>query len=286
MTPSKTLAAIEKFSASEGKDEKRKHLGASVVGDNCRRRVQLKFLWAGSEDFSGRMKRLFNRGHREEGKIIAFLRGAGITVYDAGESGELKEQLRIVDCHGHFGGTPDGVAIGVPDLPPDTPCLLEFKTHNDKWFKKLVESGVFNTYLKYYVQMQIYMYKHQLPWALYIGVNKNDDDIYAELVQAKPSIAKSYLAHANEVIFKEEVLPKISESPSWWECKLCTFRHICHNDATPDENCRTCANGRPNKQGGWTCAAKQPYIDTCPQDPKGCQYYTLNTKLFVDGPPF
>jgi hypothetical protein len=104
-----------------------------------------------------------NRGHREEGKIVQFLRGAGMVVYDAGESGELKEQLRISDCHGHFGGTPDGVATGCPDLPPDMPCLLEFKTHNDKRFKDLQERGVFQAYLKYYVQMQIYMLKHNLP---------------------------------------------------------------------------------------------------------------------------
>jgi hypothetical protein len=107
-----------------------------------------------------------------------------------------------------------------------------------------------------------------------------------ELVACKPSLGKGYIKLANDIIFLEKPQMKVSNSPSWWECKLCTYSKICHQDVAPEQNCRTCANGRPAAGGLWTCKASQPFISSCPENPSECQYYTLNTKLFVDGPPF
>ena len=42
--------------------EPRWHLGASEIGDDCMRRVWMKFRWIKQEQFDGRRLRLFKQG--------------------------------------------------------------------------------------------------------------------------------------------------------------------------------------------------------------------------------
>ena len=44
----------------------RSHLGASVIGNKCKRAIWFNFRWVKKPEFSGRQLRLFNRGHKEE----------------------------------------------------------------------------------------------------------------------------------------------------------------------------------------------------------------------------
>lgn len=265
----------------------RRHLGASVIGEECVRAVFYKYRWTAKSSFNARMLRLFQRGHREEPSLLGWLRGAGLTCYAAGESGELKEQLRISDHNGHFGGTPDGVATGCPDLP-DEPCLLEFKTHSDKAFQAMKKDGVFVENRKYYVQMQIYMHKLELKWGLYVGVNKNDDELYLQLVEYNAGVALHYLKLAGEIIYARELPPRISDTPGHWKCRFCDFKETCHFDRTPESNCRTCRFAQPakesNPQGMWVCQKGRWEVDTQPE--KGCGHYELNKMFFKPDVPF
>lgn len=287
----KTLLALDNYTLANQEKKSRRHLGASVIGDDCARAVFYKWRWAAKSEFPARMLRLFGRGHREEPSLIAMLRGAGVNVWAAGESGELKERLRLSGFNGHFGGTPDGVATNLPDLPPEEPCLLEFKTHNDKQFQLIKKNGVFVEHRKYYIQMQVYMQHLDLKWALYLGVNKNDDEIYAQFVQFAPEVAKHYLELAGKIIYaryKSAIPPKLSQSPGFWKCNYCPFLQTCHYDAPPEINCRTCIHSCPsvvsNPPGLWTCARQQPEIDSKPE--VGCNNWALNDNLFEDSVPF
>src|SRR5574337_375913 len=98
--------------------------------------------WAARQSFNGtrdesatenqaRMLRLWNRGHIEEGRFMAMLRLIGVQIYQYDSE---HRQFRVGWWGGHFGGSGDGVLVGVPDLPPGMPCLGEFKTHGLKSF--------------------------------------------------------------------------------------------------------------------------------------------------------
>lgn len=228
----------------------RKHLGASVIGKSCERATWYSFRWFKKPAFSGRMLRLFNRGHLEEGRFISSLLSIGITIYQQDENGK---QYRISDAGGHFGGSGDGVAIGIPDLPAGLPCLLEFKTHSDKYFKELEKKGVKEAKFEHYVQMNVYLKKMGLTVALYGAVNKDTDEYYFEIIYLDELIADMYINKAKKLVFMQTPPKKINPSPGWYECKFCDYNRICHFNIEGEKNCRTCYYSRPEQDGSWTC---------------------------------
>ena len=273
LTTTKLLAAIDAFVDKHRKDEQRRHLGASSIGDSCERRIWFRWRWFAKENFDARLKRLFWRGHRTEGYVFEMLRGAGLTIDSAGEDGELKEALRVSFCDGHFGGTPDGIIRdGLPDLPPKTPALLEIKTHNANQFAQLEKKGVARMFPKYMAQMNIYMKGHNLKWALYVGVCKNDDSIYLELIPANEALFKFYIERAKKIIGATHPPEGVAEEPSYYECKWCSFHSICYDNKPPLRNCRTCQFARPRPFGEWGCTLNRREIT----HQQGCPAYQLN----------
>lgn len=229
----------------------RGHLGWSMIGRQCVRQVWYGFRWAKTVRHTGRLLRLFQRGHDEEDRVIKWLRDAGCVVYSRDpETGNQFQRLRFGD---HFGGSADGKISNIPGL--DGEGLLEIKTHGDKSFNALQAKGVFSAKPEHYIQMQGYMADHNLPWALYFSVNKNDDTIYLEIVNSRPELAEMYLDRAKEIIVAQSPPPRISQDPTWFVCKFCDFREICHKGEKPAKNCRTCVNFSANiEDGGWFCS--------------------------------
>lgn len=228
----------------------RNHMGASLIGKECGRAIWYGFRWTTRPSFGGRILRLFNRGHLEEGRFIAALLTIGVQIFQQDGNGK---QFRISDAGGHFGGSGDGVAIGIPDLPAGTPCLLEFKTHNDKSFIKLVKEGVRASKFEHFVQMNTYMRKMGLTVALYGAVNKNDDEFYFEIVHLDSAIADQFIDRGRQLVFMRTPPSKISESPGWFECSWCDHKPVCHLKKNPDRNCRTCSYSDPRDDGKWYC---------------------------------
>lgn len=72
---------IDEYCAAVYDDGHRNHLGASLIGDECKRKLWYVFRWVKNEKFSGQMQRLFNRGHREEERFIEWLEGIGIKLW-------------------------------------------------------------------------------------------------------------------------------------------------------------------------------------------------------------
>ena len=171
----------------------------------------------------------------------------------------------------HFAGNADGKVRG-PDLPPEW-GLIEFKTHGEKSFGGLIQKGLLSSKPTHWVQMQIYMDKLGLEWGLYMAVNKNTDDLYEEIVWARPELAAQYDDLANGIITNPEAPRKISEDPSWFECRFCDYREICHYDSKPHKNCRSCIFAEPVADAQWYC---HQFHDTLPYDfiKKGCDHWT------------
>lgn len=234
----------------EDKNPFRLHMGASGIGKDCARAIWYSFRWFTRPHFEGRIIRLFNRGHLEEARFIALLLSIGVQVYQQDEKGK---QFRISDAGGHFGGSGDGVGIGIPDIPADMACLLEFKTHGDKSFTKLVNEGVQVSKFEHYVQMNTYMRKMNLAVALYGAVNKNTDELYLEIIPIDTIVGDQFVDRAKQLVFMQEPPKKLNESPGWFACKFCDHRPVCHLKAEPERNCRTCWHSRPHEDGTWHC---------------------------------
>jgi len=190
---------------------------------------------------------------------------------------------------GHFGGSCDGQLLGLdPAFGLEGPGLLETKTHGEKSFidiagkldeyRKYVTApdtvpfpgkGVISSKIEHYAQMQTYMHNFKLKWALYVAICKNTDDLYMEIIHYKPEVAEAYDDRARHVVAAQHPPARISENSSWWECKFCDYRELCHHAATPHKNCRSCIYARPIANGDWMC---DKYRQNIPPDfmVKGC----------------
>lgn len=268
----------------------RPHLGASVIGHPCERHLWLHFRWAGQEALDGRMLRLFQYGHHLEGRLVAELRACGIEVHD---TDGLGQQWRVQALGGHFGGSLDGAALGLPEAPA-TWHLLEFKSSNDKLFTVLQAQGVEQAKPMHWAQMQVYMGLTGLTRALYLVENKNTSALYEERVAADPVAFARLMARAQSVVEAAEPPPRLSNDPAWWQCKFCAFHGLCHGSAgagdggggssmgtplqAPEVNCRTCAHSTPRTDQGsastgsggpWVCERKRAPLDL-PAQRRGC----------------
>lgn len=250
----------------------RSHMGASGIGKDCGRAIWYSFRWFTRPHFEGRILRLFNRGHLEEARFIALLLSIGAQVFQQDANGK---QFRISDAGGHFGGSGDGVAIGLPDLPEGMSCLLEFKTHSEKSFNKVKAEGVRNAKFEHFVQMNTYMRKMHLNVALYGAVNKNNDELYLELVPIDTITADQFIDRGRQLVFSPTPPKKLSESPGWFECKYCDHRGVCHLKKDPEVNCRTCFHSRPNEDGTWRChnAGAEEHVLTEAMQLAACSAY-------------
>jgi hypothetical protein len=263
-----------KFAADEDEDGMRTHLGGSILGEKCMRAVWFSFRWAARETLEGRMLRLFARGHREEATVIDLLRRIGATVWAHGEDGA---QFRISDFGGHLGGELDSVACGLPELPSKLAVLLEIKTHNDKRFKQLQKEGLIKGYPKHYKQAQVYMHKANIKHCLYCAVNKNDDELWFYFFDYDPNIGNQLMMRAETIIFGSGLPPRISETPSWFECTFCIHKQVCFKFEAPKVNCRTCRFSKPERNGTWSCANNRIEVDVQPKI--GCPLYQVIPEL-------
>lgn len=259
----------------DDKDGFRSHMGASLIGQECARAIWYGFRWVKSSSFDGRILRLFNRGHLEEGRFIAMLLMIGCKVYQQDEQGK---QFRISHAGGHFGGSGDGVIVGLPDLPPETPALGEFKTHGDKSFVELKKKGLRDAKFEHYVQMQVYMRKMQIMFGFYLAVNKNTDELYAEIITLNMEVGDQFLDRGNNLVFATAPPEKLNQSPGFFKCVYCDYKPICHLGAKPEPNCRNCDFSEVVQDGTWYCQMNSKTL-TKEEQEAGCSKYMQLTTL-------
>ena len=251
------------------RDRFRSHMGVSTSGRECAREIWYGWRWAMVDKVSGRMLRLFNRGHLEEARFVAMLRTIGCQVWQTQGDGQ---QYRVSMFGGHYGSAIDGVVLGIPEMPNE-PLLAEMKTHNEKSFRKLAgeqdregnyliqPKGVQEAKLEHYVQMQQYMKYFKLQFGLYCAVNKNTDELWFEIVPYDAACADHFIDRSQRIIFTKEAPPRLSENENFWKCKYCNKRRVCHFGDAPDFNCRTCAAAQPQTDGTWYCSTHSSILD-------------------------
>lgn len=254
----------------------RPHMGASLQGNPCARAIWYSFRWYTEPKFSGRILRLFNRGHLEEGRMVAALRMIGVNVFQYDQNGK---QFTIHGASGHYGGSGDGILNNVLGLNPQAYVLSEFKTHSETSFKKLVKEGMRQSKYEHYVQMQQYMYKMQLPYGLYGAVNKNTDEMHWEYVCADKEIGRRYTERAENIVWLKEAPVRAGNppSPGNYNCRYCDHKPVCWQGHLPARNCRTCRHAEaiatPEENGTWVCNKFAGVVLTRDQQELSCQQW-------------
>lgn len=267
-----TRDAIFAMEEANQDDGFRPHLGGSMIGTECERALWYSFRWTTRVRHGGRLLRLFDRGQREEERIIAALRKIGVTAMDIDP--DTGRQWSMRDPTGHSGGSMDGVALGLPEAPK-TWSGLEFKTHALKSFTELAAKGVEKSKPMHWAQMHFYAGLAVLTRFLYVGVNKNDDDIYTEWVHIDPALSARLIAKAERIVNSARPPVQLSNDPSWFQCRFCDHKEACHGDAMPERHCRSCLHSTPVADGKWQCEKHGCGITTAEQN-TGC-----NDHLYV-----
>lgn len=247
------------------KQELRPYLGLSQVGHSCHRYLQYYHYWAYSEYIEARILRLFNVGHQAEHVMKADLRKIDIITFD--------DQLEIVGAGGHWRGHIDDK--GYHTYKKDYMFLVEYKTHNDANFKKVKKGKIKRTMPMHYDQMQSYMDGIKADKGLYMALNKNTSHYHFEWVDKDPERVTELKRKQVEVIASDVLLPRIgNDSPSWFECKMCSANSVCFGKKLPEKNCRTCFYVDVLDEGRWACNLHAWELTPMMQS-KACDDYTL-----------
>ena len=261
----------------------RSHLGASLIGRECKRYLWYVFRWCLHEKTTGRQQRLFNRGHREEARFIEWLEGIGFKVWfenrDEGpnEKGEYP-QYRISDVMGHFGGSLDGIAILPERYGIAEPVLLEFKTNGTgAGFNKLADDGMPIAKPEHFAQTSTYGKKYNFRYCVYLNINKNDDSLHIEVVKLNHNLGEQMIMKAEQIIMSQTAPARLSDNPTFHKCGYCHMKEVCHKGAVVEVNCRSCAFARPVENAEWFCEVHNGNI---PKDfiSKACPSYKAITQ--------
>jgi hypothetical protein len=207
--------------------EKRDYLGASMLGDECIRKIQLQYM-KHDVDVSAQNLRTFAIGHCLEDLIAEWMILAGFDLKTRNENGE---QFGFSVANGKIAGHCDGIIVSGPDFCR-CPCLWECKTLNSKSWSDTAKRGVLVSKPIYFSQVQLYMAYLDLEAnpCVFTALNKDTSELYHELIAFDAECAQRYSDRAVQIIKateNNELLPCVSNDSSFYRCKMCGFRNQC-----------------------------------------------------------
>lgn len=251
-------------------------IGVSGIGHECARYLFYSLRWMSNDDIiTPRMKRLLNRGNHEEILFEKLITKIGFQPIKA-----EGKQHKVEHCKGHVKGYADGIAATCGIDPLAYPKLSQLPSHVLLEYKTCGTGRGFADYSKtvilhkpiYYAQICVMGFSFNIPTCVFLVVNKNDDDIYAEVVELDFSHAKKLIDRAGSVIFTNNPPKKLAQSPSFSTCKSCKHNTICHHDGLPVKSCRSCVYSKAVEDRNWYC---NKYNSVIPRDyqKEGCEVW-------------
>jgi len=222
--------------AREQQQAKRQYLGASRLGVSCERQLQYEYAGAPvdpDKGFSGRILRIFERGHRMEDAMVGWLRAAGFVLKTEGKDGQ---QFGFSVADGKLQGHCDGVFVGGPEGFA-YPALWECKALGSKSWNDLAKKGLAVAKPIYHAQVvtyQAYLGLHEHP-AIFTAVDADSMEIYTELVPFDAALAQKMSDRAVTVIKATEageLLPRGFAQADHFECRFCSYAERCWGGAS------------------------------------------------------
>lgn len=209
------------------REPRRKYLGASIVGHHCERYLGYMFhqVPVDGAGFSGRLYRIFDRGHKGEDRVAEYLRVAGFDLRTAREDGS---QFGFSALGGRFSGHIDGVILSGP-LEIEYPVLWENKILNAKGFGHLYDHGLKESKPVYYGQAQIYEAYMEVGNTLFTAENADTCEIYGQVVPFDPPVAQELSDKAVRIVQSSapEELPRCAREKTDFRCKFCAYAVRC-----------------------------------------------------------
>lgn len=226
-------------------------INPSSVGEECAAATFFDFHWVTAPgEADGRMARYNSRGETNEAGFVEWLRETGWTVEEIDPA--TGKQWAVSAFHSHMWGKCDGIASH-PIYTGGERLLLEFKYINYKRFSTLATKPLIVEDLKYYIQVQIYLRELNLPAAIFIPANRNDED-FEPIVIPYDAAQLDLIYKKIETILSTKVIPaKIGQSEAFYKCKFCDHIGVCHQGKQPAVNCRSCLNCVPTFNGNFRC---------------------------------
>ncbi|MBK8321616.1 MAG: hypothetical protein IPL06_02495 [Betaproteobacteria bacterium] len=213
------------------RETERQYLGASRLGASCERALQYEYAKAPVDygrETSGRMLRIFERGHVMEDCMVTWLRAAGFDLRTRKTNGE---QFGFTAANGRLQGHVDGVIVGGPEGFA-YPALWENKCLGSKSWRDLEKNRLAVAKPVYAAQValyQAYLELHENP-AIFTAVNADTMEIYTELVPFDGALAQRMSDRAAKVITATEageLLPRSFTDQTHFECRMCAWQDRC-----------------------------------------------------------
>lgn len=217
--------AIERAGAAKA-ELPRPYLGASIVGNDCLRKVQ--FDWWCKPTLSSRVRDIFERGHYFENVARQHLMATGFKF-------SPPEVLAFSAVNGDLRGHADGIIIAGPS-PLNGACfnypfLWECKCLNAKNWRALERDGLEKTFPQYAAQVALYQaYLDITNPALFTAVNADTCDRLHFWVPFSAERAQEWsdrAVHIIEATRAGELLPRAYDDPQNWRCRLCAHKQRC-----------------------------------------------------------
>ncbi len=216
---------------ARNKEKPRRYLGASRLGVSCERVLQFEYAQApvdSGREYSGRLLRIFQRGHVMEDCTAGWLREAGFDLRTSKADGE---QFGFSVANGRLQGHIDGVIVGGPEGFA-YPALWENKCLGSKSWRELEKNSLAVAKPVYAAQVavyQAYLDLHAHP-ALFTALNADTMEIYTERVPFDAGLAQRMSDRAAKVITATEageLLPRSFTDATHFECRMCAWQDRC-----------------------------------------------------------
>ncbi len=230
------------LTAEHSNQTPRDYLGASRLGVSCNRALQFEYTDTPKDEdqnFTGRTLKIFQAGHVFEELMIKWLKHAGIDLITHKQNAKGEQaQFGFVAADGKIKGHIDGVIISAPeDLGFNFPMLFECKSLNNKSWNDIVKKGLAVSKPIYAAQIAIYQAYMESEIegisknpALFAAINKDTTEVYFELIPFDQELAQKMSDKAVMILCAteaHELLPRISNDSSYFECKFCPWQERC-----------------------------------------------------------
>jgi hypothetical protein len=256
-----TLAAADRALEDAGnRNYNMPSIPMSSIGAPCDRAIWYAFRWAAIPWFSADTIKKFEDGHHcEDAQARRLRRVQGLDLWTIDP--DTGKQFEAVLYDGHFKGRIDGLVLGLIQSPK-RPAIWEHKATDETKLRKLeklkAEHGEKNALhewdYRYWATAQCYMRCFEIDRHYLTVSSPGGRRTISCRTEYDAAEAEKLLARADRLIKADRAPPRISEDPSWYQCKMCDFHAVCHQGAPAAVTCRSCLFSSPMPAGHWECA--------------------------------
>lgn len=212
------------------------NVSPSSLGDECIRRIQYQTTRAPAPPPSGKLLRIFARGHIFEDYVAKLMKDAGFELSIVNPKDNRQYGFQV--ARGQIRGRLDGIIFSGPYLPGLLyPCVWECKALGAKGWNNCVTKGMEEAYPKYAAQVGLYQaYMDIANPSLFTALCADTMELHHEPVpfnQDRAQWASDRGVQILEANACGELLPRLGSDPEKYPCKFCDFREHCFSDETP-----------------------------------------------------